>query len=126
MDGLIVKQPYADMLIDGTKMWELRNRHPPKNKVDVDIFLLSRCYSLGIIHIVKSTGPLSIAELNNNNDRHRSGIGWPTDTPPTYAWHIHTIERFTPPKKYSHPNGAQIWVKDVTHSKPRLTDYIDN
>lgn len=126
MDGLIVKQPYADMIINGTKMWELRNRHPPKDKIGADIFLLSKCYSLGIICIVKSTGPLSVNELNDNNNKHRSGTGWPIDTPPTYAWQVRVIERFTTPKRYAHPNGAQIWVKNITDTRTKLTDYLDS
>ena len=128
MDGLIVKQPYADMIADGTKTWELRSRLPPKNKINSNIFLLSRGYSLGIIRIIKVTGPLSINDLNNNNDKHRSGTGWSLDddVPITYAWHIHVVERFQPSRKYAHPNGAQVWVKNVQSKISNLKDYCDD
>ena len=114
MDGLIVKQPYADMIIDGTKAWELRNRSPPKGKIGTDIFLPSRCHALGVIKLVRTVGPLDAGELAKTDTLHRSGTVWPHYTPQTYAWEVEVVERFDAPKRYAHPNGAQIWVKNVT------------
>lgn len=127
MDGLIVKQPYADMIIDGTKTWELRNRSPPRNKLGADILLLSRCFALGVIRIVKDTGPLDADELGRTDALHRSGIDWPDCMSTTHAWEVEVVERFEAPKRYAHPNGAQIWVKGVAwpgeHPKD-LDDYL--
>ena len=128
MDGLIVKQPYADMLIDGTKTWELRNRLPPKNKIDADIFLLSRCHALGVIRLVRTAGPLDADDLGRTDYLHHSGTVWPDYTPPTYAWEVEVVERFEAPRRYAHPNGAQIWVRNVTWpenvAKENLSGYM--
>ena len=129
MDGLIVKQPYAGMIIDGSKTWELRNRHAPKNKIGVTIFLLSQCYSLGIIRITESSGPIDIDKLDKTDHLHHSGMEWPPYTPPTYAWKVEVVKRFKQPKRYAHPNGAQIWVKNVVSPenlpKTKITGYFN-
>ena len=61
MDGLIIKEPFASMIIDGGKIWELRSREPPKNKIKSKIALLSHGKVLGTIEITGSRGPLTLS-----------------------------------------------------------------
>ena len=123
MNGLIVKQPYADLIINGKKKWELRNNTPPKHHINTDIFLLSKGFILGIMKIVDYYLP-SIDELKQTNHLHHSGIYWDGQMQDTYAWIIKIIKRYDTPVRYDHPNGAQIWVLDVTKKQKKLLDYL--
>jgi len=91
MDGFIVKQPYSNQIINGTKKFEFRNFKT--TKLNIPIYLLSEGMVLGKIMF---TG---IKE--NNKD-------W------KYAWSIKVLNKLTKPWKYSHPQGAQRWVKNVS------------
>ncbi len=92
MDGLIVLQPHADKIINRTKKTEFRNKKTPENKIKIPLYLLSGGYALGKFKII--------------------GFGrGKTDF--RYGWKIKVLKKFTKPKKYRHPMGAQIWVKNV-------------
>ena len=127
MDGLIVNQPYANLIVQGKKQWELRSRHPPSNKLNSEIYLLSRGKILGIINIRQSHGPLSLDELEECLHLHRSELGGLDKSFTSFAWEIELCDAFTEPKKYVHPNGARVWVKDVlpaeVYEKNMLTHY---
>lgn len=108
MDGLVVKQPYAELIIKGLKRWELRARPPPSDKVGRRIYLLSNGYVLGVVRIVDFKGPLSNRELSRYRSLHLAGR-----TRYKYAWVIEVVRRFSRPLRYRHPYGARIWVRDV-------------
>ncbi len=84
--GLIVLHPYATQIITGDKTEEYRDRPPPPGVIGSTIYLLSGGYALGRIKITWA----------------EPGI-----------WHVRVVERFDTPRKYEHPNGAQVWVRDV-------------
>ena len=94
MQGFIVKQPYANQIINGTKKFEFRNFKT--NKLDESCYLLSEGLVLGTIMF---TG---IKEINKD---------W------KYAWSIKIIRKLTRPWKYRQPQGAQRWVKKVIPRK---------
>jgi hypothetical protein len=91
MDGFIVKQPYSNQIINGTKKFEFRNFKT--RKLNISTYLLSEGMVLGKIMFV------DIKE--NTRD-------W------KYAWRIKVLKKFLKPWKYSHPQGAQRWVKNVS------------
>ena len=91
--GLIVLQPYATQIITGDKTEEYRDHPPPPGVIGSTIYLLSGGCVLGKIKITWA----------------EPGI-----------WHVHVVERFDVPRKYDHPNGAQVWVRDVLFG-PRPT-----
>lgn len=123
MNGFIINPPYAEMVISGRKQWELRNRQAPKSKIGKTIFLLSRGHVLGKIQITKSLGPFGIEKLKDTFHLHQCDFTNTFEDFETFAWEIKVIERFDPPKRYKHPNGAQIWVKDVFPSN-KMNDYF--
>ena len=41
MDGLIVKEPFATNLVNGTKQFEFRRTKIPKNKIGVPVLILT-------------------------------------------------------------------------------------
>lgn len=108
MDGLIVKQPFANQIISKRKKREYRLWPPPDNKINRNIYLLSNGYALGIIKIV-GTKNLStrVRILKLKGVKTRTAIKY------RYAWLLKVVKKFRKPIRYRHPRGAQIWVKDV-------------
>ena len=98
MNGLIVLEPYATEIITSMKEDEYRSRPPPKHYRNVPIYLLSGGYILGRIKII--------------------GFG-PTRNLDGYYWRIKVITKNKTRIKYNHPNGAQVWVKNI--GKVQLT-----
>ena len=92
MDGLIVLQPYARLIIEGTKKFEYRKYKPPTDKVYIPIYLISE---------KKVLGEITITDSRYNQIRHN------------YFWYIKVLKKYKRPKYYNYKNGAQIWVKDV-------------
>ncbi|MDW8062681.1 MAG: ASCH domain-containing protein [Candidatus Caldarchaeum sp.] len=108
MDGLIVKQPFANKIISGRKKRELRLWPPPVKKMNRNIYLLSNGYALGIIKIVGAKSLSTRAKtLKLKSVQTRTVIKY------RYAWFLKVVKKFRRPVRYSHPRGAQIWVKDV-------------
>ena len=90
MQGFIVKQPFSSQIINGTKKYEFRNFKT--RKLDVPVYLLSEGTVLGKI---------MFTEIKENNK------DW------KYAWKIKVLKKLVKPWKYSHPQGAQRWVKII-------------
>lgn len=112
MEGLIVKQPFADLIIDGQKEWELRSRSPPNEKIKKELFLLSSGMVLGKIKITNHW-ELNSNELLKNQEKHCSSINL-DDEFYSHVWEIQVTKKYSKPKKYGHPMGARVWVKNVT------------
>ena len=91
MQGFVVKQPYSNQIINGTKKYEFRNFKT--TKLNVPIYLLSEGMVLGKI---------MFTEIKENNK------DW------KYAWKIKVLKKLVKSWRYSHPQGAQRWVKKVS------------
>lgn len=108
MDGLIVKQPFANQIISRRKKREYRLWPPPVKKMNRNIYLLSNGYALGIIKIEGARRLSTRARiLKLKGVRTRTSIKY------RYAWLLRVVKKFRKPIRYRHPRGAQIWVKDV-------------
>ena len=116
MDGLIVKQPFAEMIASGKKTWELRSRSAPKEKINKEILLLSSGYALGKIKI-KKCFESNKKEIIQNHKKHLSGVNLDSENIYSHVWEVSVIKKFSKPKKYSHPMGARVWVKNVDFQK---------
>lgn len=90
-DGLIVKQPYADEIMSGVKTIEYRKKKLPDDKYYIDVFILSEGNILGTA---------SFDKCFDGEDG-------------TFQWHIRRVNKFSESKKYIHPKGARLWVRDV-------------
>lgn len=124
MDGLIIKQPYASMVIERKKEWELRSRAPPQNKIKNDLFLLSSGLAFGNIKIVDHW-LANKKELSRHKRKHRSSIDLLDDDFEINVWEIDVVKQFKRPKKYVHPIGARVWVNDVSFTKqPSIIDFF--
>ena|SRR5579872_5707286 len=98
VDGIIILQPYANQIISGTKKIEYKRRVPPLNKFQTPIYLLSGGKILGTIMIESWTD-----HQGTSSSRAEKYVDWK----------IRVIQKYDKPKKYAHPNGAQVWVLDV-------------
>lgn len=112
MNGLIIRSPYVEMILDGKKTWEIRGR---KTAVRGKIALIRGGSGLvvGTCELVDVVGPLSNRELRKN--ARRAGLK-PSEADPsvyekTYAWVMKNAKKFGCPRRYKHPSGAVIWVR---------------
>jgi|GEM_PF-850078 len=113
LKGLIIKKPWIDMILDGTKIWEIRG---------------TSCNIRGRIALIESgTGeikgtvilansfPLTEEAFKSECIKHRipqeSGITYKKP----YVWEMHTPTRYAKPVPYKHPQGAVIWVNLSEH-----------
>ena len=116
MEGLIVKQPFADLIINGQKSWELRSKSAPEGKINKEILLLSKGEALGKIKITKCFKTTK-EEIIKNTKKHQSEIDKNSDLYYNHVWKIKVMKKFSSPKPYEHPMGARVWVKNVDYRK---------
>ena len=90
-DGLLIKQPYADEIINGVKTVEYRSKPLPDDKRFIDVYILSGGYILG-------TASFDSCERLEDGG---------------YEWHIRRVSKLPKPIKYIHPKGARVWIRGV-------------
>jgi hypothetical protein len=109
MYGLVVKQPWADMLVDGSKTWEIRRTNTKRRG---RIFILSNGEKIGEGNLTAVHGPCSVDELENYIDKHKVNnefLRKYSRGKKLFAWEI-SAKRIRK-TGYKHPKGAIIWVK---------------
>jgi len=111
--GLIVKQPFASMIVRGKKKWEIRRT---RTNVRGEVVILSQGYALGKVRLTDVLGPFTVEELLEFKDYHkvdedflRSYSGGKK----LYAWVFEEPKEFEKKVKVNIPRGAQVWVRDV-------------
>jgi hypothetical protein len=112
--ALIVRQPWADKILDGSKTWEIRGSATHvRGRIGI-IPARSKMVS-GYCNLVAVRGPLTISELLetvglhaiNREELLRQGPPYPC----TYAWVLEQSAKLDRPIAYNHPRGAIIWVR---------------
>lgn len=122
--GLIVKKPFAELIINGEKEWELRSRRPPPEKLGMEMYLLSSGMALGKIKI-GSHWMATKQNLEQNQDKHRSEVSCLSRHHTFHVWEIRVVKKFERPKRYVHPTGARVWIKNVSFSRqPSIPNFI--
>jgi hypothetical protein len=114
MDGLIIKSPYIEMILEGKKTWEIRGNKTTK-RGKIALIKSGSKTVVGYCHLVDVVGPLTVAEYCSAEKLHRGdcrdarryGLYYNK----TYAWVLTDIKKLKKPIPYTHPNGAVIWVK---------------
>jgi hypothetical protein len=112
MKGLIIREPWIDMILDGTKTWELRTQ---RTSVRGEIALIRQGTGQieGVTHLVDSLPPLDPEGLAGSVQFHGVSLseqaivilnGW------LFPWLIVNTRRLSSPVPYHHPNGAVTWV----------------
>lgn len=119
MDGLVIKKYWLEKILSGEKGIEIRGQRT--NKVGQRIYLLSDGFIYGTA-VICNCFPL--CKTTYEYYRNRNGLGGGHEIefnykritliyPNVYAWVLTDVQRIEE-KRYKHPRGAVIWVKDVS------------
>ncbi len=111
MRGLIVKEPYASMIVRGEKIWEIRKR---STNIRGKILIISGGYVVGEVEIADVLGPFSPEELAKFEKFHKVSeeeLKKYSQGKRLYAWVLKNPKEFEEKKKVEIPRGAQVWVK---------------
>ncbi len=110
--GLIIREPWISMILDGSKDWEMRTS-ATKIRGPVALIAAGSGQIIGVANLSDVKGPFSHAQMAFNQVRHRipaeeigkgEGARWNT------AWVMTEARRLEKPIPYDHPSGAVIWV----------------
>lgn len=110
--GLIIREPWISMILDGMKTWELRSSSTA-HRGRVALIASGTATVLGEVNLVGARGPLTRDDLANNVSRHQVERDWETQDMPykaVHAWILERPVRYASPVPYIHPKGAVIWV----------------
>jgi hypothetical protein len=110
---LVVAEPWASLLVDGDKTWELRTTST-KVRGPIGIAAKGTGTIIGTVELVDVDGPFTSDEIAPYERLHRV----PASSTSTYsgpkglhAWEVTGAMRFETPVPYRHPQGAVIWVR---------------
>ena len=108
MKALIIKKPWIDYILNGSKIWEIRGS---KTKIRGQIELIQSGSGLivGSCEIIDCK-ELTLEDYKNNIDKHNIQDVYMLPYKRTFAWVLLNANRYKIPRKYKHPNGAIIWV----------------
>jgi len=109
MRGLYVKEPWIDMILAGTKTWEIRGS-AVNIRGRIALLRSGAGQVAGVCDVVDCVGPLTLDDLRANETR----TGFPTREPPydaTFAWVLANAVRLTKPVPFSGKRGAIKWLE---------------
>jgi len=111
--GLIIKSPFIERILAGTKTWEIRSSSTTM-RGPIALIKKGSGQVVGVANLVDTKGPLSQQEKLDSMDKHQISVerleSGETDKWNT-AWVLENAQPLITPVNYSHPNGAVIWVK---------------
>lgn len=110
---LVVAEPWASLLVDGKKTWELRTR-PTEVRGPVGIAANGTGTIIGTVTLVDVHGPMTAEEMARFTPRHcvpAPDVAKYGGANGVYAWEVEDARRFKRPIPYHHPQGAVIWVR---------------
>jgi hypothetical protein len=122
--ALIVRAPWADLLVTGKKRWELRTRQSHKREL-IGIIEAGKKAIIGVVQIVDSLGPLSNDELRRSEHMHMIPAAM-LDAFQRHrtAWVMARAHQFEVPIPCVVPNGAQLFVTLDAGTARRLSDQL--
>jgi len=115
--GLLVREPYASLIVEGKKVWEIRKT---RTKIRGEILIISNGKALGKAELVDVLGPFTPEELAEHEDKHRASLEFLreySNGKPLYAWVLKNAEKFERPKEVEMAKGVQIWANVVVRDE---------
>jgi hypothetical protein len=109
--ALIIRDIWLDLILDGSKIWEMRSA---KTKIRGKVGLIKAGSGLivGEVEIVDSLDALPLDEYSQHIMKHKIPKGLPGVREKwKYPWVLKNAIRYKNPIPYNHPKGAVIWVK---------------
>lgn len=113
MDILIIKPKWAELILSGQKIWEIRGSNTKKRGI-IGIAESGTGKVFGEAELVYS----ALLDLKNfliGQKWHKLEISWVelwTKYKTPYFWEFCNAKRYEEPRPYNHPKGAVIWVKE--------------
>lgn len=108
--ALILKEPWATLVVKGKKTIEIRTR--PTTKIGQEIYI-AKAGTKTLIGKVTITDCrlLTSEEFQSLAPQHHAlNYSFPPNKN-IYGWYLKNAYHFPQPVPYNHPQGAQIWVK---------------
>lgn len=112
MKALIIRSPWIDLILSGTKTWEMRTK-PTSIRGRIALIKAKSGLIYGTAELVESLPALSLERLRETQAFH----GIPEDQLEsamenrwTTPWVLRNVVRLDSPKPYTHPKGAVTWV----------------
>ena len=113
MKALIIRSPWIDLILSGSKTWEMRTK-PTSIRGRIALIKAKSGLIYGTAELVDSLPALSLERLRQSFDFHGipdeqldSAIQNRWTTP----WVLRNVVRLDTPKPYVHPSGAVTWVE---------------
>lgn len=111
--GLIIRQPYAEWIVEGKKIWEIRKS---RTRIRGEVLIISGGKALGKAELVDVLGPFTPEELAKHGDKHL--VDYPflreySSGKPLYAWVFKNATKFERPVEVKLKKGVQVWANVV-------------
>lgn len=124
--GLVIREPWADRILSGHKVWEIRGARTHV-RGRIAIIAGGTGQISGVATLIAVHGPLTEHEyqhayIQRGDTTHEPH---PLPYPKTFAWVLSSAHRLSQPIPYAHPNGAVIWVKLSPSIQDRLQEELD-
>ena len=120
-DALVIRNPWAEMVVQGEKEWELRQTKTSK-RTRICIALSGSKTIIGEADLHDCI-EINRESLQSNFSKHKvmdcdlESVLKPDA--PIFAWVMKNPFAYTMPKPYAHPTGAVIWVRLQHNKVPR-------
>lgn len=108
--GLIVREPYASLIVDGRKVWEIRRR---KTRHRGPLGIVSGGRLIGQADLVGVEGPFSVEELLAHQEKHLAEEAFLraySKDEPLYAWVLENAFRYEKPLHVPRRPGRVMFV----------------
>jgi hypothetical protein len=106
MKGLIIKDPWIDLILDGLKPWEIRGSNTShRGHTELIKSTTGLRYGKGDLIGTKQLSPL---DMHYYFDKHH--VTDEVSYPKIWAWIFENVLWHPEPIPYKHPQGAVIWV----------------
>jgi hypothetical protein len=113
MKGLIIRSPWIDLILSGSKTWEMRTR-PTSIRGPIALIKGGSGLIYGTAELAECLPALTREQMRQTQSFHaipedqlESAMGNRWTTP----WVLRDIVRLESPKPYIHPKGAVTWVE---------------
>jgi predicted transcriptional regulator len=109
MKGLIIKQKWAELILNNHKTMELRGNNT-KIRGTIGIIISGTKQVYGTVDLIDCL-PLNKESYENNKDVHKVDLGY-EELPykNTYGWILENPVKYDNPISYHHKQGCVIWV----------------
>lgn len=108
MKGLIIKEPYIDLILIGKKVWEIRGSNT-SIRGRIALIKSGSKKIFGEVDLVDSF-EINLAKYNEHCIKLYGKKEEKLPYKKTYAWVVRNPILYDKPKNYVHPKGAVIWV----------------